>query len=70
MLVSQGGGKMISTTFHYGINVSNFDKCHRNIIYGKINIPVPLSLSLSPTYVREVLDYKKGKYWKYYESNI
>ena len=46
MLVSQGGGKMISTTFHYGINVSNFDKCHHNIIYGKINIPVPLSLSL------------------------
>ena len=68
MLVSQGGGKMISTTFHYGINVSNFDKCHHNIIYGKINIPVPVSLS--PTYVREVLDYKKGKYWKYYESNI
>ena len=44
-----------------GVVVSVFDKCHHNIIYGKINIRVPLS----PTYVREVWDYKNSKYGKY-----
>ena len=65
MLVSQGGGKMISTTFHYGINVSNFDKCHRNIIYGKINIPVPLSLSLSLS-----LQHMSERSWIIKKANI
>ena len=40
----------------HGVNVSIFDKCHHNIIYGKINIHVPLP----PTYVREVWDYEKA----------
>ena len=26
----------------HGVNVSIFDKCHHDIIYGKINIRVPL----------------------------
>ena len=38
-----------------GVNVSILGKCHHNIIYGKINIRVPLP----PTYVREVWYYKK-----------
>ena len=52
MLVSQGGGKMISTTFHYGINVSNFDECHHNIIYDKITL-TDLFLSLSLPHMSE-----------------
>ena len=40
----------------YGVDVSSFDKCHHNIIYGKINITVPLP----PTYVREVWEYRKS----------
>ena len=39
---------------NHGVDVSIFDKCHHNIIYGKFNIRVPLP----PTYVREVWDYK------------
>ena len=39
----------------HGVDVTIFDKCHHNIIYGKINIRVPLP----PTYVREVWDYRK-----------
>ena len=41
---------------NHGVDVSIFDKCHHNIIYGKINIRVPLP----PTYVREVWDYEKA----------
>ena len=41
---------------NHGVDVSIFDKCHHNIIYGKINIRVPLP----PTYVREVWDYQKA----------
>ena len=37
-------------------DVSIFDKCHHNIIYGKSNIRVPLP----PIYVREVCDYEKA----------
>ena len=40
----------------YGVDVSIFDKCRHNIIYGKINIRVPLP----PAYVREVWHNKKA----------
>ena len=43
-----------SVISNHGV-VSIFDKCH-HIIYGKINILVPLP----PTYVREVWDYEKA----------
>ena len=45
-----------SVISNHGVDVSIFDKCHHNIIYGKINIRV----SLPPTYVREVWDYEKA----------
>ena len=41
---------------NHGIDVSNFDKCHHNIISGKIDIRVPLP----PIFVREVWDYSKA----------
>ena len=44
-----------SVISNHGVDVPIFDKCHHNIIYGKINIRVPLP----PTYVREVWDYEK-----------
>ena len=44
-----------SVISNHGVDVSIFDKCHHNIIYGKINICVPLP----PTYVQEVWDYQK-----------
>ena len=31
-----------SVISNHGVDVSIFDKCHHNIIYGKINICVPL----------------------------
>ena len=40
----------------HGIDVSIFEKCHHNIIFGKIEISVPLP----PAYVREVWDYSKA----------
>ena len=45
-----------SVISNHGVDVSVFDKCHHNIIYGKINIRVPLP----PRYVREVWDYQKA----------
>ena len=45
-----------SVISNHGVDVSSFDKCHHNIIYGKINICVPLP----PTYVQEVWDYEKA----------
>ena len=45
-----------SVISNHGVDVSIFDKCHHNIIYGKINIRVPLP----PRYVREVRDYQKA----------
>ena len=45
-----------SVISNHGDDVSVFDKCHHNIIYGKINIRVPLP----PIYVREVWDYIKA----------
>ena len=44
-----------SAITNHGVDVSIFDKCHHNIIYGKINTRVPFP----PTYVQEVWDYKK-----------
>ena len=37
---------------NYGIDLSLFEKCHNDIIFGKINIRIPLL----PSYVREVWD--------------
>ena len=45
-----------SVISNHGVDVSIFDKCHHNIIKGKINIGVPLP----PTYVREVWDHEKA----------
>ena len=39
----------------YAVDASIFDKCHHNIIYGKIDIRA----LLPPKYVREVWDYSK-----------
>ena len=41
---------------NYDVDVSLFNKCHRNIILGKIDIRFPLP----PVYVREVWDYSKA----------
>ena len=41
---------------NYGVDVSISEKCNHNIIFGKINISVPLP----PVYVREVWDYSKA----------
>ena len=46
----------IDLTFCSNKNTSIFDKCHHNIIYGKIDIRVPLP----PKYFREVWDYSKA----------
>ena len=40
----------------HGVDVSIFEKCNHNIIFGKIDIRVPLP----PAYVREVWDYSKA----------
>ena len=40
----------------YGVDASLFDKCHHNVIYGKINIRVPLP----PVFIREVWNYSKA----------
>ena len=45
-----------SVISNHGVDVSIFDKCHHNSIYGTINISVPLPL----TYLREVWDYGKA----------
>ena len=39
-----------SVISNHGVDVSISDKSHHDVIYGKINIRVPLP----PTYVREV----------------
>ena len=41
---------------NYGVHLSKFEKCHHNIIFGKINIRIPLP----PSYAREILDYRKA----------
>ena len=40
----------------HGVDVSIFEKCHHNIIFGKTDIHVPLP----PAYIREVWDYSKA----------
>ena len=45
-----------SVISNHRVDVPIFDKCHHNIICGKINIRVPVP----PTYVREVWDYEKA----------
>ena len=50
-----------NTISNYGVDVSIFDKCHHNIIFGKVNICVPLP----PVYIREVWNYSQAN-----EENI
>ena len=50
-----------NTISNYGVDVSIFDKCHHNIIFGKVNIRVPLP----PVYIREVWNYSQAN-----EENI
>ena len=38
-----------------GVELSLFDKCHHNIIFGKVNLKIPL-----PAYTREVWSYEKA----------
>ena len=40
-----------------GVELSLYEKCHHNLVYGKINFNVPLP----PPYIREVWDYKNAK---------
>ena len=40
----------------YGVDASLFDKCHHNIIYGKINTRV----QLPPVFIHEVCNYSKA----------
>ena len=40
-----------------GVELSLYEKCHHNLIYGKINFNVPLP----PPCMREVWDYKNAK---------
>ena len=40
-----------------GVELSFYEKCHHNLIYGKINFNVPLP----PPYVCEIWDYKNAK---------
>ena len=41
---------------NHGVDVTIFEKCHHNIIYGKINIWA----LLLPAYIREICDYSKA----------
>ena len=45
----------ITTYLNTGIEKSIYDKCHHNIIYGKLNFDIPLP----PPYYRKLWDYKK-----------
>ena len=40
----------------HGVDVTIFEKCHHNIIFGKTDIHVPLQ----PVYIRKVWDYSKA----------
>ena len=40
----------------HGVDVSVFEKCHHNIIFGKIDIRVPVP----PVKIRKVWDYSKA----------
>ena len=41
----------------FDVDLSLFDKCHHNIIFGKFRISVPLP----PKYIYEVWEYKKNR---------
>ena len=43
---------------NHGVDVTVFEKCHHNVIYGKINIRVPLP----PVHIGEVLDYSRANF--------
>ena len=45
-----------TTYLNTGIEQSIYDKCHHNIIYGKLNFDIPLPLP----YYRKLWDYKKA----------
>ena len=45
-----------TTYLNIGIEQSIYDKCHHNIIYGKLNFDIPLP----PPYYRKLWDYKKA----------
>ena len=47
-----------NTVSNYGVDVSIFDKCHHNIIFGKVKIRVPFP----PVYIHEV--------WNYSQANV
>ena len=57
-----------NTILNYGVGVSIFDKCHLNIIFGKVNICVPLPL----IYICEVWNYSQANVEniKYTKSNF
>ena len=46
-----------SFTSASGVELSLYEKCHHDLIYGKINFNVPLP----PPYIREVWDYRNTK---------
>ena len=57
-----------NTISNYAADVSIFDKCHHNIIFGKVSIRGPLP----PVYICEVWNYSEAsvKNIKYEISNI
>ena len=57
-----------NTISNYGVDDSVFNKCHHNLIFGKVNIRVPLP----PVYIREVWSYSQAnvKNVKYATSNF
>ena len=46
----------LNITSNYSVDLSIFEKCHHNIIFGKINIRI----ALPPSYFREVWDNRKA----------
>ena len=57
-----------NTISNYGVDASVFDKCHHNIIFGKVNIRVPPS----PVNIRELRNYSQPdvENTKYAVSNL
>ena len=45
-----------NTISNYGVDVLIFNKCHHNIIFGKVNIRV----QLPPAYIRKVCNYSQA----------
>ena len=48
--------KNLNLLSNYGVDLSLFEKCHHNTIFGKVSIRIPLL----PSYVRQVLDYSSA----------